>query len=48
MSRNVFGRSVIGMTAVKEQFMQMLPQIQRGVPRMADSDVRDMVPGSVN
>ncbi len=28
------------MTAVKEQFMQMLPQMQRDVPRMADSDVQ--------
>ena len=28
------------MTTVKEQFMQILPQIQRDVPSMPDSEVQ--------
>ena len=28
------------MTAVKERFMQILPEMQRDVPRMADSDLQ--------
>ena len=36
------------MTAVKEQFMQMLPQMQRDIPRMADSDVQKIINIYVN
>ena len=31
------------MTAVKEQFMQMLPEMQRDVPSMPDSDVQMII-----
>ena len=31
------------MTAVKERFMQILPQIQKDYPQMPDSDVQQMI-----
>ena len=31
------------MTAVKEQFMQILPEMQRDVPSMPDSDVQMII-----
>ncbi len=31
------------MTAVKEQFMQMLPQMQKDVQLMSDSDVQQII-----
>lgn len=31
------------MTAVKEQFMQILSEMQRDVPRMQDSDVQQII-----
>ena len=31
------------MTSVKEQFMQILPQIQKNIARMSDSDVQQLV-----
>ena len=36
------------MTAVKEQFMQILPQIQRDVPSMPDSEVQQFLNIYVN
>ena len=36
------------MTAVKEQFMQMLPQIQRDISIMPDSDIRQIINIYVN
>lgn len=36
------------MTAVKEQFMQILPQIQRDVPSMPDSEVQRFINIYVN
>ena len=36
------------MTAVKEQFMQILPQIQRDVPSMPDSEVQQFINIYVN
>ena len=31
------------MTAVKEQFMQILPQMQKDISRMPDSDVQQII-----
>ena len=31
------------MTAVKERFMQILPEMQRDVPNMPDSDVQQII-----
>jgi len=31
------------MTAIKEQFMQMLPQMQKDVASMSDSDVQQII-----
>lgn len=36
------------MTAVKEQFMQILPNIQRDVPSMPDSEVQQFINIYVN
>ena len=37
------GSGVISMTAVKEQFMQMLPEMQRDLEKMPDGDVQQLV-----
>ena len=36
------------MTAVKEQFMQMLPQMQRDIPKMSDSEIQQFINIYVN